>query len=158
MNTADRSIALLDVALRRFASSEVMPNPALLGDEQEVYEGIAVPLGHLLRVLNRAIVGSIDRDHQIGHSYLLNVAQADGEERLAMLELVWNNQIVPLLEEYFYTQREKLAHLLAPFLADEEAGGEDDSSEGAEFELGRETGDRLMLALNELVSQAEIQG
>jgi 5-methylcytosine-specific restriction endonuclease McrBC GTP-binding regulatory subunit McrB len=158
MNTADRSIALLDVALRRrFAFVEVMPNPALLGDEQVEYEGIAVPLGDLLRVLNRGIVRSIDRDHQIGHSYLLNVARADGEKRLEMLEFVWNNQIVPLLEEYFYTQREKLANLLAPFLADEEAGGEDNSSEGAEFELGRETGDRLMFALHELVTQADAQ-
>ncbi len=71
MNTADRSIALLDVALRRrFAFVEIMPNPALLGDDQVEYEGIAVSLGDLLRVLNRGITLSIDRDHQIGHSYL----------------------------------------------------------------------------------------
>jgi 5-methylcytosine-specific restriction protein B len=159
MNTADRSIAPLDVALRRrFAFVEVMPNPGLLGDAQVEHEGIAVPLGDLLRVLNRGIVRSIDRDHQIGHSYLLNVAKVDGEERLGTLEFVWNNQIVPLLEEYFYTMREKLAQLLAPILADEEAGGEGDSSDDAAFEFGRETGDRLVFALHELVSQADTQG
>jgi hypothetical protein len=121
-------------------------------------EGIAVPLGELLRVLNRGIVRGIDRDHQIGHSYLLDVAKADGEERLGTLEFVWNNQIVPLLEEYFYTQREKLAQLLAPFLADEEAGGEGDSGDDAAFELSRQTGDSLIFALHELVSRADAQG
>lgn len=121
-------------------------------------EGIAVPLGELLRVLNRGIVRGIDRDHQIGHSYLLDVTKADGEERLGTLEFVWNNQIVPLLEEYFYTQREKLAQLLAPFLIDEEAGGEGDPSDDGAFELGRETGDRLTFALHELVSREDAQG
>jgi len=159
MNTADRSIALLDVALRRrFAFVEVMPNPALLRDEQVEHEGIAVPLGELLRVLNRGIVRGIDRDHQIGHSYLLDVAKADGEERLETLEFVWNSQIVPLLEEYFYTQREKLAELLAPFLADEEAGREGDASDDAAFELSRQTGDSLIFALHELVARADTQG
>ena len=75
-----------------------------------------------------------------------------------MLEFVWNNQIIPLLEEYFYTQREKLAQLLAPFLADEEAGGEDGSSDDAASVLGRKTGERLIFALHELVSQADTQG
>ena len=158
MNTADRSIALLDVALRRwFAFVEVMPNPALLGNEQVEYEGVVVRLGDLLRALNRGIVRSIDRDHQIGHSYLLNIVKADDEERVATLEFVWNNQIVPLLEEYFYTQREKLAQLLAPFRADEESDGEADSSDDAEFGLGREAGDKLMFALHELVSRADKQ-
>jgi 5-methylcytosine-specific restriction endonuclease McrBC GTP-binding regulatory subunit McrB len=158
MNTADRSIALLDVALRRrFAFVEVTPNPTLLDNEQVEYEGAVVHLGDLLRTLNRGIVRSIDRDHQIGHSYLLSVAKVDGEERVATLEFVWNSQIVPLLEEYFYTQRENLAQLLAPFRADEESDGEADSSDNTEFELGRETGDRLMFALHELVSRADTQ-
>jgi hypothetical protein len=52
---------------------------------------------------------------RIGPSYLLDVAKADGEDRLETLEFVWNDHIVPLLEEYFYTQREKLAQLLTPF-------------------------------------------
>ncbi len=156
MNTADRSIALLDVALRRrFAFVEVMPDPALLMDAGVEYEGTVVPLGDLLRTLNRGIARSIGRDHQIGHSYLLNVAKADGEDRLATLEFVWNNQILPLLEEYFYAQQEKLAQLLAPFRADEESDGESASRDDAEFELGRETGDRLVFALRELVSRGD---
>jgi hypothetical protein len=79
------------------------------------------------------------------------------KERLGTLEFVWNNQIVPLLEEYFYTQREKLAQLLAPFLADLEAGSEGDSSDDAAFELGRNTGDSLIFALHELVSRVDTQ-
>ena len=68
-----------------------------------------------------------------GHSLLTrmmprhDVAKADDEERLETLEFVWNNQIVPLLEEHFYAQREKLAQLLAPFLANEEADVEGDA-------------------------------
>jgi 5-methylcytosine-specific restriction protein B len=158
MNTADRSIALLDVALRRrFAFGEVMPNPTLLDKDQVEYEGTIVRLGDLLRVLNRGIVRSIGRDYQIGHSYLLSVAKADGDDRLATLDFVWNNQILPLLEEYFYAQREKLAQLLAPFGGDEESDGEAGSSEDAESELGREMGDRLVFALQKLVSQADAQ-
>ena len=158
MNTADRSIALLGVALRRrFAFVEVMPDPALLGDERVEHQDIAVPLGELLRVLNRGIVRGIDRDHQVGHSYLFDVANADGEQRLETLEFVWNNRIVPLLEEYFYAQREKLAELLAPFLADEEVGREGDPSDDAAFELGRQTGDVLIFALHELVSKEDAQ-
>jgi 5-methylcytosine-specific restriction protein B len=159
MNTADRSIALLDVALRRrFAFVEVMPNPALLGDERVEHEDIAVSLGELLRVLNRGIVRAIDRDHQIGHSYLLDVAKADSEERLESLEFVWNNRLVPLLEEYFYAQREQLAELLAPFLVDEEVGRDGDPSDDAGFELSAQTGDALIFALHELVSREDAQG
>jgi 5-methylcytosine-specific restriction enzyme B len=159
MNNADKSIALLDVALRRrFAFVEVMPDPVQLGDERVEHEGIAVPLDELLRILNRGIVRAIDRNHQIGHSYLLDVANAHGEERLETLEFVWNNRIVPLLDEYFYTQREQLAELLASFLADEEAGGEGDPSDDAAFELSRRTGDSPVFALHELVSRADTQG
>ena len=67
----------------------------------------------------------------------------------ARLEFVWNNQIVPLLEEYFYANREQLARLLAPFRADDES--EADAVDDVEPELGRETGDEMMRALTELV-------
>ena len=125
-------------------------------------EAVPVPVTDVYRLKKADWLRGLRRrygsdGHQIGHSYLLNVAKVDGEERVAMLEFVWNSQIVPLVEEYFYTQRENLAQLLAPFRADEESDGEADSSDNTEFELGRQTGDRLMFALHELVSRADTQ-
>ena len=71
MNTADRSIALLDVALRRrFTFVELMPQPELLG------EVACVPLGKLLTALNRKLEAYLDREHQIGHSYFMGLNSA----------------------------------------------------------------------------------
>lgn len=155
MNTADRSIALLDVALRRrFAFVEAMPDPTLIDGIIVEHEGLRVDLGILLRVLNQSIVHNIDRDHQVGHSYLLTVAGADVEERLQVLEFVWNSQILPLLEEYFYTQREKLAQLLAPFREDEEFGDETEPDHD-NVELARKTGDELMFSLHQFIETSD---
>jgi len=151
MNTADRSIALLDVALRRrFAFVELMPQPDLLGDlTVESTEG-AVPLGDLLRSLNQAIRKSLDRDHQIGHSYFLEVSHRAHEERADALDFVWNNRIMPLLEEYFYGQRDRLVELLAPFVTDMETGLQEVEIEERDVEIGRLHGDDLMGALARL--------
>jgi biotin operon repressor/DNA polymerase III delta prime subunit len=154
MNTADRSIALVDVALRRrFAFAELMPRPELLDSVKVESQETVVPLGDLLRGLNQGIRRYLDRDHQIGHSYFLKVAQAGEAERVDVLEFVWNNQVMPLLEEYFYSQWDKLAELLAPFRTDVEPGIEAVEDEGIDFELGRQTGDDLMVALAKLAER-----
>ncbi|RLF81335.1 hypothetical protein DRN38_02475 [Thermococci archaeon] len=104
MNTADRSIALLDVALRRrFAFLEIEPKPEKLKDENNI-EGIN--LEELLEKLNIKIEAIKDRDHRIGHSYFMKVKD------LEKLHLVWYYEIVPLLMEYFYNDWEALAWLL----------------------------------------------
>ena len=101
MNTADRSIALLDVALRRrFTFVELMPQPELLG------EVAGVPLGKLLTALNQKLEAHFDRDHQIGHSYFMGLASLED------LRFAWKHKIVPLLQEYFYSDGEKLLALL----------------------------------------------
>ena len=102
MNTADRSIALLDLALRRrFAFMEVMPDATLL------HEKIAgVDLQKLLERLNQRITVLLDSDHKIGHSYLINVQAIDG------LRFAWYYRIVPLLQEYFYQDGERLQAIL----------------------------------------------
>lgn len=92
MNTADRSVEALDSALRRrFCFTEMMPRPELL---KETIDGIA--LSDVLKIINRRIVVLKDCEHQIGHSYFINV-----KDKLS-LKGVFKNNIIPLLQEYFY--------------------------------------------------------
>ncbi len=103
MNTADRSIALLDLALRRrFTFVELMPDPTRLAGK--VIADVA--LDALLTRLNQRVAALLDRDHQIGHSYLLGV------ETLDDLRFAWYHRIVPLLQEYFYNDGERLKAVL----------------------------------------------
>ena len=100
MNTADRSIALLDTALRRrFDFIEMMPQPDhdLISDNVE-----GVNCQELLAMMNKRITALLDREHQIGHSYLMEV---DSMEKLAN---VFQNKIIPLLQEYFYDDWAKI--------------------------------------------------
>ena len=95
MNTADRSVEALDTALRRrFSFEEMMPNPSLLNTV--TIHGLSVGLEDLLNVINQRIVLLKDREHQIGHSYFMKCKD------LADLKAVFKDNIVPLLQEYFY--------------------------------------------------------
>ena len=104
MNTADRGTALLDVALRRrFDFVERMPNPDHVGVAEDI-EGVNGRT--LLRVINGRIVEKLDREHQIGHTYLLGV------KTLEALKRAFQNRVVPLLQEYFYDDWEKMRGVL----------------------------------------------
>ena len=103
MNTADRSIALLDTALRRrFDFEEIMPRPELLTGK--VVAGIN--LEQLLKRINERVTEKYDRDHQIGHSYLMGV------ETEKDLERAYKNRILPLLNEYFYNDTKTVSQIL----------------------------------------------
>jgi len=109
MNTADRSIALLDIALRiRFGFMEIEPDYKALQDKN--IEGIN--LAKLLEELNKKIVKSIDKDHRIGHSYFLKV------ENIEDLKFVWYYEVIPLLEEYFYGNTNELKKVIGDFVGD----------------------------------------
>ncbi len=103
MNTADRSIALLDTALRRrFDFEEIMPKPELL--RGKVVEEINLQI--LLTRINERITDKYDIDHQIGHSYLMGVNTKE------QLERAYKNRILPLLNEYFYNESKTVAEIL----------------------------------------------
>lgn len=109
MNTADRSVEALDTALRRrFAFEEMMPEPMKITTEGALIDGIieGVDLAKVLTKINERIELLLDSDHQIGHSYLINVADLSG------LANAFNNCIIPLLKEYFYHDDEKIALVL----------------------------------------------
>lgn len=96
MNTADRSLAGLDIALRRrFEFRELPPRPELLDDV--VVEGINI--GRLLRVMNERIEVLLDRDHCLGHAYFMPLKT---RANLKVLEVIFRNQVLPLLQEYFF--------------------------------------------------------
>ena len=104
MNTADRSIALLDTALRRrFVFEEMMPDPSHPDIARDL-DGI--DCGKLLDAMNRRIAVLLDREHQIGHTYLLRV------DTLPALASTFRNRIMPLLQEYFYDDWEKIRAIL----------------------------------------------
>lgn len=116
MNTADRSIALLDTALRRrFGFLELLPDAGLLSGA--VVEG--VPLGPWLEALNQQIIKSIGRDArnlQVGHAYLMDRGKpvADFQHMVRVLQ----EDIIPLLEEYCYDDYAALEKILGNGLID----------------------------------------
>jgi 5-methylcytosine-specific restriction protein B len=118
MNTADRSLAMMDTALRRrFDFIEMMPKPELL--HGKLVNGI--DLHRLLQIMNERIEVLYDREHTLGHAFFMPVANAlendkedNGGEEKAFIELqnVFNNKIIPLLEEYFFEDWEKIRLVL----------------------------------------------
>lgn len=106
MNTADRSLSGLDIALRRrFNFREMPPQPELL-DGLSV-EGVNI--GQLLRVMNQRIEVLLDRDHCLGHAYFMSLKTDDPLDRL---ELIFRNQILPLLQEYFFEDWQRIQWVL----------------------------------------------
>ena len=143
MNTADRSIMLLDTALRRrFGFVELMPDPKLLsggtiGD---------VSLAAWLRALNRRIVDQLGRDGrnlQIGHSYLMT-RQGKPLPKLERVADAVRDEIWPLLQEYCYEDPHKLSNILGRLYDEEQANLRYEL-----FEEGREQ--ELVAALRAIV-------
>lgn len=148
MNTADRSIALLDLALRRrFSFVEVMPKPNLLNEFGRV------DLSAFLLTLNERIALILDRNHQIGHSYFLKVKSIED------LHFAWYNQVLPLLQEYFYNDTESLFAVLGDgFLQQRKIRvtgklNELIDAESPRYELKELNSDELVAALRAFASE-----
>ena len=106
MNTADRSIALLDTALRRrFEFIEMMPDISVL--KNVTVEDIDIE--KMLDEINKRIKVLYDREHTIGHAYFIKLLT---DPTLENLSLIFKNSIIPLLQEYFYEDYQKIQLVL----------------------------------------------
>lgn len=123
MNTADRSIALMDTALRRrFHFEEMLPDLSVLSINEVLIENPMkndsnnndlkvgnINIRLLLKKMNERIEYLYDRDHQIGHAYFMSLKDNNS---LSELGNIFQNKIIPLLQEYFYDDWEKIQLVL----------------------------------------------
>lgn len=119
MNTADRSLALLDTALRRrFEFEAVLPDARDSGDAPLAglrlnAGGREIHVPNLLAAINRRIEALYDRDHCIGHSFFTPLRDVSPEaDPLVELARIFTNHIIPLLEEYFFEDWQKIRLVL----------------------------------------------
>ncbi|NWJ93025.1 AAA family ATPase [Acinetobacter sp. Swhac1] len=102
MNSSDRSLTSVDIALRRrFEFIEMMPKPDVLSGID--IEGVSVQ--YILETMNKRIKVLLDRDHCIGHAYFTPLIE---EPSLESLMTIFEKRIIPLLQEYFFDDWNKI--------------------------------------------------
>lgn len=106
MNTSDRSISLMDIALRRrFVFKEMLPESSLL---QDIHVD-TIHIRELFTTINKRIEYLYDRDHILGHAIFLPLKY---ESTIEKLNEIFFNSVIPLLQEYFYDDWEKIQIIL----------------------------------------------
>lgn len=117
MNTADRSIALMDTALRRrFAFVEMTTDLDLLGDK--ISEPIAgINIKRMVEIINQRITVLLDREHVLGHALFSDLFSKDNPQnetvdKIDRLAEIFQNKVVPLLQEYFYNDYRNIYFVL----------------------------------------------
>ncbi len=110
MNTADKSLIQMDLALRRrFSFVEMLPQPALLAG----VTAFGVDLSLLIQRINQRIEALIDAEHTIGHAYFIPLKAIESQgEREAQLGVIFKEKIIPLLKEYFFDDYERIGWVL----------------------------------------------
>lgn len=112
MNTADRSIALMDTALRRrFKFMEMLPDHKLLKGITIEDAGESLDVEKMLKIINERITYLYDREHTIGHAIFMKLTK-EGENTLNNLASIFAKSVIPLLQEYFYEDYEKIRLVL----------------------------------------------
>ena len=107
MNTADRSLVPLDTALRRrFHFEELMPKASVLTG---IMVEQRIDLGKMFSVMNERITALLGRERTLGHSYFLPLRQDPG---IDMLAKIFSKQIIPLLQEYFFDDWQRIQWVL----------------------------------------------
>ncbi|MBQ5609996.1 MAG: AAA family ATPase [Fibrobacteraceae bacterium] len=107
MNTADRSIAMIDTALRRrFNFVEMMPDTDELSSPLKDNAFDDIDVRKMLKIINERIEYLYDREHTIGHAFFIGV------DTLDKLSSVFKNKVIPLLQEYFYDDYKKIRLVL----------------------------------------------
>lgn len=137
MNTADRSIAIMDTALRRrFSFIEMLPDSDILrkyGNPTIFDNGISVNVADMLDIINDRITFLYDREHTIGHAFFMPLKDSPTVETLGQ---IFEKSIIPLLQEYFYEDYTKIQRVLGDdgksgdkklyqFISDEEMDAND---------------------------------
>ena len=109
MNTADRSIAHIDTALRRrFRFQAMMPDINVLTN-LGVQDIDGIDIQRMLKTINARIELLYDREHTLGHSFFIPLKEHKNIEKLAE---VFEYQILPLLEEYFFEDWGRIRQVL----------------------------------------------
>ena len=114
MNTADRSIALMDTALRRrFEFIEMMPDINLLKNVvvKDNKDNKKIDIQKMLEKMNQRIEVLYDREHTLGHAFFMPLKNKE-KPTIDQLESIFKNKIIPLLQEYFYEDYEKIMLVL----------------------------------------------
>ena len=138
MNTADKSIALLDTALRRrFDFEELMPKSEVLSENVD-----GINIQKVLKKMNERIEILFDRDHMIGHAYFIDVKTKDE------LDNVMRNKVIPLLQEYFYDDWKKIQIVLGDHESQGGIIGEENTRNDNRFIISNEYDDKKIFGFN----------